>query len=66
MEFKNWFAKVDAIMAAHYGLGAGDLPDWNYRDAFDEGMEPTDAARHAIAEILEAEGYGDLYDTILD
>ncbi len=47
--FKNWMAKVDAILAKKLGgLDSSDLPDWMYFDAFDDGMSPATAAKKAL------------------
>ena len=46
--FTAWMAKVDALMARSCGMSSMDLPDWNYRDAYDDGASPSSAARQAI------------------
>jgi len=46
--FTAWMAKVNAHMVKYCTMGADDLPDWNYRDAYDDGMSPSQAARSAI------------------
>lgn len=43
-----WMLAVDQIITRMVGLGAMDLPDWGYRDAFDDGVSPGSAARQAI------------------
>jgi hypothetical protein len=49
-KFQAWMREVDAAMEAEVGMGHADLPDWNYRDAFDDGMDAADAADEALAE----------------
>ena len=48
-EFKTWMKKVDlAIDRQTGGLTSSDLPDYCYRDAFDDGASPNRAASLAI------------------
>jgi hypothetical protein len=47
--FTMWMAKVDALMVKYCTMSSMDLPDWNYRDAYDDGMSPSRAARSAIS-----------------
>jgi hypothetical protein len=42
-------SEVDSIVGGSYL----DLPDWGYRDAFDDGMNPKSAARKAIRNAKE-------------
>jgi hypothetical protein len=46
--FDAWMAKVDAAIARKFGVDSNDLPDWNYLDAFEDGMAPAAAAKAAI------------------
>ncbi len=46
--FAAWMAKVDAIIAAKFGVGADDLPDFLYLDEFEDGATPKQAAFAAI------------------
>ena len=46
--FEEWYAEVDQWVLRKYGLSRDDLPDWNYRDAYDDGVKPTTAAKRAI------------------
>jgi len=48
MTFEVWMNKVDASVSRRAGLGAYDLPDWMYRDAYDDDMSPEDAATEAL------------------
>lgn len=49
MSFKEWMAKVDAILIKKCGLDSRDLEDWMYADAFEDGYSPAAAARAALA-----------------
>jgi len=46
--YSAWMKKVDAIIVKKCGLGADDLPDFNYLDAFEDGFSPAAAAKEAI------------------
>lgn len=47
MSFTDWMKKVDELLMARCGMCHRDLPDWRYRDAYDEGMTAREAARRA-------------------
>jgi hypothetical protein len=53
--FKKWMAEVDISVGARAFVSAYDLPDQPYRDWFEEGMPPDEAAVLA----LEDAGYED-------
>jgi hypothetical protein len=46
--FAEWLIRVDRIVQDQTGLGAEDLPDWNYREAYEQGVPPLTAAKRAI------------------
>jgi hypothetical protein len=46
--FDYWLQRVNAYLVRKCGLGSDDLPDWCYRDAFDDGYTPSEAAREVI------------------
>lgn len=48
--FQTWMRKVDAIVTRKCGLGCMDLADVCYRDWFDSGTTPGQAARDVLAE----------------
>ena len=50
LTFDQWMRKVDAHVAGTIGLGASDLPDMPYRDWYDSGTRPQDAAKEVIEE----------------
>jgi len=53
IEFKDWMTEVDFSLDRKAGIESGDLADWNYRDAWVDGMRPKDVA----AEVLEENGF---------
>ena len=42
--FQTWLRKCDAVISGKVGLGLNDLPDANWRDYFEDGLSPKDAA----------------------
>ena len=46
--FEEWYAEVDQWVIRKCGLGPDDLPDWNYRDAYEDGIRASLAAAQAI------------------
>ena len=48
MTFEQWMKKVDRIIGERVGLSYLDLADQPYRDWYDDGMTPSEAASAAI------------------
>lgn len=49
--FDSWMAKVDAHVGRRLlGLSYRDLPDCSYREWYEDGVSPSEAARMAISE----------------
>ena len=48
--FEEWYAEVDQWVVRKCGLSRDDLPDWNYRDAYEDGVQ----AHHAAAKAIRA------------
>lgn len=48
LTFEEWMAEVNRLMVGKCGMGSEDLPDWNYRDAYNDGLTPNQAANQAI------------------
>jgi hypothetical protein len=46
--FEVWMKKVDAVCNNRYGISIYDLPDFCFRDAFDDGETPASVVREAI------------------
>jgi len=53
--FDLWMAKVDQAVARKSGLSVYDLADQCYRDMYDDGFTPSQAAQVALSE----EGFED-------
>lgn len=53
INFDDWMDQVDAEIASLCGMGASDIEDYGYWDAWDDGISPKSAARDA----LENAGY---------
>jgi len=45
MTFKGWMRSVDLIIAAELGVGVDDLIDQCWRDMYDDGLSPAQAAQ---------------------
>jgi hypothetical protein len=52
-EFEAWMHRVDLAVQSASGVSVHDLPDYAFRDAFDGGSPPGEAAR----EVLEEAGW---------
>ena len=48
LTYQEWMDKVDAAVQRKTGLGAMDLDDFCYRDAYEEGEAPGRTAAAAI------------------
>lgn len=48
--FGDWMEEVDAALERLSGMSSGDLPDWPYRDAYDDGLNPISVAREVLSE----------------
>ena len=46
--FEAWMARVDDALVRKVGVSSGDIPDIPYRDLFDQGITPEEAADEAI------------------
>lgn len=42
VNFAEWFDQIDRLCHQAFGLSIMDLPDMQFRDAFDDGMSPED------------------------
>jgi hypothetical protein len=47
-DFDEWMRAVDLEVQAIAGVSYRDLPDWNYRDAYESGATPKEAAEEAL------------------
>jgi hypothetical protein len=48
LAFEAWMKKVDQACEARFGISIHDLPDYCFRDAFDDGETPARTALDAI------------------
>ena len=51
--FDEWMERVDAMCWKLAGRSAYDLPDYGYRDAYDDEASPGCAARRAMRYAME-------------
>lgn len=49
LKFLAWMRQVNLVLTRNCGLVSEDLPDWRYRDAFDDGYTPKEAAAKALS-----------------
>lgn len=54
LTWEQWKGAVNAAIVRKVGVHADDLPDWNYRDAFNQGMQPPRAAAAVIRNAKES------------
>ncbi len=55
--FDEWMKKLDDLVEGRLGLSIHDLPDMNFRDAYDDGKSPRDFFKEDFRDALEEEGY---------
>jgi hypothetical protein len=48
LTFELWMREVDKALERIVGLSSADLPDVCYRDLYDDGAGPREAARIAV------------------
>ena len=48
--FRAWWRKVDGNVMSVAGVSILDLPDAPYRDWFDDGLKPSEAAELVLME----------------
>ena len=49
-DFDEWMREVDRQLEADCGCGHADLPDFNWRDYFDDGISATATVGDFLAE----------------
>ena len=59
LTFDAWLKIVNDELAARCGLGVADLPDWTYRDAYEDEQEPREAARMMLEDTMLDDGTRD-------
>lgn len=48
LTFAEWVACIDALLRQKCGVGFFDLPDWCYRDAYDDGCTVSEGRDQAL------------------
>lgn len=48
LSFEDWKREVDAEIKRRTTMTSDDLPDWNYRGAYEEGLTSKRAAAKAL------------------
>lgn len=48
--FEKWMSEVDDVVRGYCGLSHDDLPDWQWRTAFDDGLLPEEAVLMCLQE----------------
>ncbi len=54
--YELWLAECDRLITEEFGLGMDDFADWNWRDAWVDESEPSDAVE-LFKEELEIYSY---------
>lgn len=49
MTFQTWMATLDSIVGKRTGLSVNDLPDWTFRDAYEDELTPSQAASEFLS-----------------
>ena len=60
--FDDWLAACNTWLEKTVGVGSLEITDWHWRDAFEDGTSPEEAAREAFA----ADDLGSLFLDLLD
>jgi len=55
--FDAWFKQVDEHLIAHIGLGAYDLRDRLWYDAYDDGLTPEEAVEDLCGDVNDPESF---------
>ncbi len=53
LSFDDWKKSVNNEIVRQMGMEADDLPDYTYRDCYDDGVSPKTAATRAIKNARE-------------
>ena len=53
MSFEEWMREIDSCLEALCGLGHMDLPDYMYRDAFDDSLDPAEVAQDVMDNCID-------------
>jgi len=53
ISFEEWKKKVDESLLKKCNMACDDLPDWDYWNAWDAGVTPSEAAKQVIKNAKE-------------
>ncbi len=51
MHYEEWMIQVDRVVQKITGVRMDELPDWLSRDAFEDGLTPTEGADECLTQI---------------
>jgi hypothetical protein len=54
MSYRDWLAAVNAALDDRLGLAADDVPGVAWRDLYDAGFTPSEAAQAALEHLADA------------
>lgn len=57
MSFEAWKIQVDRHVMEQVGLSADDLPDYRYRDDYEDGVKPATTARRVVKAAKQDMGF---------
>ena len=60
MRYEEWMIQVDRVVQKITGVRMDELPDWLSRDAFEDGLTPTEGADECLTQI------GDFEEELID
>ena len=60
--FAQWMDAVDRVLESRIGFSSGDLEDWMWRDSFEAGDSPRDAALSFLEDMGYVDDEEDDYD----
>jgi hypothetical protein len=52
--FEQWMRHVDGLLLKVWGVTSGDIADRLWRDAYEDGVSPTEMARDIVSEGIDA------------
>lgn len=50
ISFEEFLEQVNLYLLRNFGVTSGDLPDYCYRDAYDDGIAPSECAQQVASE----------------
>jgi hypothetical protein len=59
LNLSEWLGLVYRILASKYGISQEDFPDWDWVEAFEDGLSPREAF-----DAMHEDHFGDSFDNI--